>query len=63
MLPMERERLTSIILGSPARVRLGLTVSDERLRERASDALAATILDRLQSPPPVRDKDQLPLPL
>jgi hypothetical protein len=60
---MERNHISSIILNAPAWARVGLTVRDERLRERAADALAATIVDRMADPPPVADRNQLALPL
>jgi len=39
--------LAAIILAAPAWARVGLTVRDRALRERAADCLAATILERL----------------
>lgn len=60
---MDRERLSSILLNAPAWVRLGLAVLDARLRERAADALAATIVDKLEEPESVVDRSQLGLPL
>jgi hypothetical protein len=60
---MERERLSLILQNAPAWVRLGLTVRDPRLRERAADALAATIMQRLDEPVHVEDRSQLALPL
>lgn len=60
---MDRERLTTILLTAPAWARLGLTVPDPRLRERAADALAATIVQRIDEPVRVVDRDQLALPL
>lgn len=35
---------------------------DERMRERAADALAASIIEKL-NPPQEPDRNQLPLPL
>ena len=60
---MDRERLTTILLNAPTWARLGLTVPDPRLRERAADALAATIVQRIDEPLHVVDRDQLALPL
>ena len=60
---MERESLAEILLNAPAWARVGLTVRDKRMRERAADALAATILERLERPVIVADRDQLSLPL
>ncbi|MFC7537846.1 DUF6771 family protein [Sphingomonas sp. GCM10030256] len=60
---MDPERLSTILLNAPAWARLGLTVRDSRLRERAADALAATIVQKLGEPVHVVDRDQLALPL
>ena len=60
---MERERLSSILLNAPTWARLGLAVRDPRLRERAADALAATIVQRLEEPARAENVDQLALPL
>lgn len=62
-LMMDTQRLSTILQNAPMWVRLGLTVRDERLRERAADALAATIVSRLEEPISVKDKNQLALPL
>lgn len=55
-----RDQLSDIILAAPAWARIGLTVRDERLRERAADTLAATIIERLGCDPV--DMNQLTLP-
>lgn len=60
---MNRERLSQILQTSPTWARLGLTVRDAALRERAADALAATIISRMDEPLHVRDDNQLALPL
>lgn len=60
---MDRERLSHIHLGASAWARVGLTVRDERMRERAADAIAATIVERLNEPIRVNDRNQLALPL
>jgi len=60
---MDRERLSLILQTSPTWVRLGLTVRDPAIRERAADALAATIIDRMDEPVTVPDANQMPLPL
>ena len=60
---MDAERLSAILLNAPVWARLGLTVPDPRLRERAADALAATIVRKLEEPAPVTDRNQLALPL
>jgi hypothetical protein len=58
---MDRERLSLIVLNAPAWVRLGLAVPDARLRERAADALAATIVEKLEDREDVEDANQLTL--
>lgn len=57
---IEREQLSEIILAAPAWARIGLTVRDERLRERAADTLAAAIIERLERDPV--NVNQLALP-
>ena len=59
---MDREALSDIILNSPAWARIGLTMPDARMRERAADTLAATIIERM-SPSSEVDENQLSLPL
>ncbi|MEN2789459.1 DUF6771 family protein [Sphingomonas oligophenolica] len=51
------------IAESPGWVRVGLTFGNERLREEALTTLAATVVERLENPPPPYDADQLPLAL
>jgi hypothetical protein len=59
---IERQELSAILLAAPGWARVGLTMPDERMRERAADALAATIIAKLDgSSPP--DVNQLNLPL
>ena len=60
---MDRERLSLILQNAPTWARLGLTVRDPAMRERAADALAATIIDRLEEPLHLPNRDQLALPL
>ena len=60
---MDRESLIDIILNSPAWARVGLTMRDERMRERAAETLAVTILQRMENPPQIIDRNQLTLPL
>lgn len=57
-----RDELSAIILAAPGWARVGLTMPDEHMRERAADALAATIIEKLsgESGP---DRNQLALPL
>jgi hypothetical protein len=51
-----------VILAAPAWARIGLTVRDPRLRERAAETLARTILEELGDGP-TQDANQLPLAL
>ncbi len=59
---MGRERLSSILLNAPTWARLGLAVKDSRQRERAADALAATIVQRPEESVRAENVDQLSLP-
>lgn len=59
---MEHDSLADMILTAPAWARIGLTMRDETMRERAARAMAQSILERMGSPPEA-DRDQLPLPL
>ncbi|AHE54864.1 DUF6771 family protein [Sphingomonas sanxanigenens] len=60
---LDTRRLSSILRDAPAWARLGLTLPDPGLRERAADALAATIVRRLAESGGAggEDRDQLPL--
>jgi hypothetical protein len=59
---IERQKLSAILLAAPGWARIGLTMPDERMRERAADTLAVTIIEKLEgSSPP--DESQLSLPL
>ena len=51
-----------VILAAPAWARIGLTVRDPRLRERAAETLARTILEELGDAP-TQDANQLSLAL
>ncbi len=65
MAHMERidpSRLSAILLNAPAWARVGLTVRNDRMRHRAADALAASILEGLEDRPAI-DPDQMHLPI
>jgi hypothetical protein len=62
MTRLDAATLSSILIEAPAWARVGLTMPDPRMRERAADCLAATILDRLNQPAPT-DPDQMALPI
>lgn len=55
--------LSAIILDAPAWALIGLAVRDLRLRQRAAQEIAETVLDRLDKPAPVEHPDQLLLRL
>ena len=59
---LDRGDLALTILSAAGWARVGLTVRDERLRERAAEAMAAAIIDRLEDRPRP-DGSQLALPL
>lgn len=54
--------ISAAIKSAPAFARLGLSVRDARLRERATDALAVAIAERLERPVEPRDENQMALP-
>lgn len=60
---LDTRRLSTILRDAPAWARIGLTMNDPGLRERAADALAATIVQRLSEEvtPATTDRHQLPL--
>ena len=53
-------QIADILVTAPVWARLGLAIRDARMRERAADCLAATIVDRL-SEVPAADPNQLSL--
>ncbi|WP_298193066.1 DUF6771 family protein [Novosphingobium sp.] len=59
---IERDELSAILMAAPGWARVGLTMPDERMRERAADTLAATIIERLERTP-TPDPNQFRLPL
>lgn len=59
---IERQELSAILLAAPGWARVGLTMPDARLRERAADTLAATMIEKLQGTP-TPDINQLRLSL
>ncbi|WP_051093318.1 MULTISPECIES: DUF6771 family protein [Sphingobium] len=59
---IERDELSAILLAAPGWARVGLTMPDERMRERAADTLAATIIEQLERTP-APDPNQFRLPL
>lgn len=55
--------VSAAIRSAPAFARLGLSMRDANMRERAADALAVAIVERLEQPRPEHDGNQIPLPL
>lgn len=55
--------VSAAIMSAPAFARLGLSMRDPNTRERAADALAVAIVERLEHAPPDHDGNQIPLPL
>jgi hypothetical protein len=52
--------MASAILTAPGWARVGITVADEAMRERAAQELARSIVEQLR-PAPADSADQLPL--
>jgi hypothetical protein len=60
---MTLDSISATILAAPAWARVGLSMQDIRMRERAADMIAAAIIDRLEKPVIKEDRDQFGLPL
>ncbi len=61
---MERidpQQLSEAILTAPAWARVGITMPDEKMREKAAAELAHAIVDRLADYPAIPDPNQLSL--
>ena len=58
---IDSSKIASILLNGPAWARMGLNMPDRSQRERAADALAATIVERLSEPAAEEDRNQLRL--
>lgn len=61
---MERidpQQLSEAILNAPAWARVGITMPDEKMREKAAAELAHSIVDRLGDYPAIPDPNQLSL--
>ncbi len=59
---IDTAQLSAAILHAPGWARVGITMPDERLRERAACALACAIVEVLE-PPEQPDRRQIALPL
>lgn len=55
------DAISTAILTAPGWARVGITMPDGRLRERAADALAHAIVDGLWHIPDTASEDQLSL--
>ncbi len=60
---LEADRITYILLQTPAWARLALTAPDDRLRKRGASAMSDFLLDRLEAPSTKHDERQLALPI
>ena len=58
---IDSAQLQEAILTAPAWARVGITMLDERMRERAAAELANSIKARFSDAPPFPDPDQLSL--
>lgn len=63
MMHVSPESVSAAIRSAPAFARLGLSMRDASYRERAIDALAVAIVERLEHPRPDHDGNQMALPL
>ena len=62
--PPSLDRLAEIIATAPGWTRVGISAPDPRTRERATDALAAFLVEQLDDTrAPALDPRQVPLPL
>ncbi|MDB5705764.1 MAG: hypothetical protein JWN66_2880 [Sphingomonas bacterium] len=55
--------MVPVILNAPAWARIGIAVRDPRLRARAAETLARSILEQLDGDAPGHDANQLSLSL
>ncbi|WP_288484717.1 DUF6771 family protein [uncultured Novosphingobium sp.] len=58
---IDSAQLQEAILNAPAWARIGITVRDRRMRERAAAELASTIKEQLSDSPARPDPNQLRL--
>ena len=63
MMHVNPESVSAAIRSAPAFARLGLSMRDATMRERAADALAVAIVEGLKHPRPDHDGNQMTLPL
>ena len=60
---MEQDRIVAALSGAPAWAKVGLTMPSEKMRQRAALEIANCIVEVLERPLVVADRDQLALPL
>lgn len=58
---IDSQQLQEAILTAPAWARIGITMPDKKMREKAAAELANTIKERLTDYPGLPDPDQLSL--
>ncbi|EQB12334.1 hypothetical protein RLDS_19500 [Sphingobium lactosutens DS20] len=58
---IDTHQLSEAILHAPAWARVGITMPDEEMREKAATELANSILERLSDYPAIPDPNQLSL--
>lgn len=58
---LDPQQLSEAILNAPAWARVGITMRDGRMREKAANELAQAIVDRLMDYPGISHPDQLRL--
>ena len=63
MMHISPESVSAAIRSAPVFARLGLSMRDASYRERAVEALAVAIVERLEHPRPAHDGNQMTLPL
>lgn len=60
---MEQDRIVEALSSAPAWAKIGLTMPSEKMRERAMFEIANCIVDTLDRPFEIVDRNQLALPL
>lgn len=60
---MDQDRIAEALNGAPAWAKVGLTMPSEKMRARAALEIANCIIEGMERPTVVTDRDQLPLPL
>ncbi|WP_082370165.1 MULTISPECIES: DUF6771 family protein [unclassified Novosphingobium] len=58
---LDTRQLSDAILNAPGWARVGLTMRDQRMRQKAADEVANCIVERLSDYPEIPDPNQLSL--